>query len=236
MDKFAMDNSMGSFYDHLDRKDYKHAAETFMKMDEADKQLIVKRENAVLKCLQEGQSELAGMLIDHGGDINYTFYGLHNAPIFEAIKHGDLNNVKKMIDRGVNMETKSKDGHTTLAYAASNDQVAIAEYLIQHGAKSDNVYHNGLSGKEALLDIASKGNSRDEVLSHKEQYPMFQMINQAIEDKPSFKYVVEKGIESVAVKLNHLIHGDEFKFDPSKIGVLSNQQQNHELHDSQKPS
>lgn len=52
----------------------------------------------------------------------------------EAAKRGQANRVGLMIDRGMNVDTKTDGGVTALMVAASNGQVKVVKLLIERGA------------------------------------------------------------------------------------------------------
>jgi uncharacterized protein len=54
--------------------------------------------------------------------------------IFNACIKGDIVSVRKNIEKGVNINTLNRDGHSPLHLAAGNEHIALMEYLISQGA------------------------------------------------------------------------------------------------------
>ncbi len=55
-------------------------------------------------------------------------------PLHEASIRGDLDEVKVILKRGIDINSKSKTGATALHWAAFKGHYALAQYLIQNGA------------------------------------------------------------------------------------------------------
>lgn len=56
-------------------------------------------------------------------------------PLHDAAFIGDINEVKRLIAEGINVNQKDNDGRTPLHWAALNNHKVVAELLIAHGAK-----------------------------------------------------------------------------------------------------
>ena len=54
-----------------------------------------------------------------------------------AAASGELNEVSRLIDRGVDINQKDLAGHTPLYYAQCCRQAEVARFLIEHGAVAD---------------------------------------------------------------------------------------------------
>jgi len=67
-----------------------------------------------------------------------------NGALWKAANKGDLNQVKTLLERGVNVNFVQKEGHSTaLMWAAYNKHFDIVKYLVENGA---NVYLVNSSG------------------------------------------------------------------------------------------
>ena len=56
--------------------------------------------------------------------------------LIEAVKSGDFEKTKKLLDQGVNPQTLDTDGDTAIHLAMRFDKVRIAQLLCEKGAKS----------------------------------------------------------------------------------------------------
>jgi len=83
-----------------------------------------------------------------------------NKSLFEAVKKGDIEQVKSFISSGADVSTPDTDpfGTTPLFYAVSNSHAVIAEMLIAHGA--DVNARRKLSRHAPLHIAAAKGDER----------------------------------------------------------------------------
>jgi len=57
--------------------------------------------------------------------------------LLDASRTGDIDQVKELLDGGIDIDTKDKHGYTSLAYACCNDQTGIVYLLLNRGAKTD---------------------------------------------------------------------------------------------------
>ena len=90
-----------------------------------------------------------------------------NPPLFDAVKKGDIEAVRKHLDAGADVNTKDEDGYTLLTVAVAYGSKEIVELLIFNGVdvnafdpqvreKSIEIYevadilrkHGGKTGKE----------------------------------------------------------------------------------------
>jgi len=54
---------------------------------------------------------------------------------FRSVKRGDLANVKRLIEKGANVNAQTNDGYTALILASRYGHKEIAKLLIEAGAK-----------------------------------------------------------------------------------------------------
>jgi ankyrin repeat protein len=90
---------------------------------------------------------------------------IHNPPpedLFDAVRNDDLQKVKDLINAGVSVNTRDKDGSTPLYYAASNNNVDILQYLISQWAEV-NVKNNHGS---TPLHYAMSNNANIEIVNY----------------------------------------------------------------------
>lgn len=82
----------------------------------------------------------------------------HNiTPLHVAAKWGKANMVTLLLDKGANLEAKTRDGLTPLHCAARSGHENVVEVMIQRGAPISAKTKNGL----APLHMASQGDHVD---------------------------------------------------------------------------
>lgn len=79
--------------------------------------------------------EIAGMLLDHGGEIE-LLDDWENTPLMAAAKEGQADLVLLLVERGANPNAKNKSQETVLHLAAGSKEHAteVVEVLLQAGA------------------------------------------------------------------------------------------------------
>jgi hypothetical protein len=76
--------------------------------------------------------------------------------LFDAVKKGDTAKVKKLLEKGADVNARDIDGSTALHIAARFGHVEVAELLISHGADVNAKSNYGLT---PLYDAARKGHA-----------------------------------------------------------------------------
>jgi ankyrin repeat protein len=77
-----------------------------------------------------------------------------NEELFEAVKKGDMEEVRELLENGADVNAKSIDGSTPLHYAAHHGHVDVARLLIENGA---DVNAKSNDGSTPLHDAAHHG-------------------------------------------------------------------------------
>lgn len=72
-----------------------------------------------------------------------------------AASTGNLDAVKRLLNKGMNLDHSDFTGNTPLIYAARYARVALVEYLLRHGADVNAYTHWGTT---ALIEAVRKGN------------------------------------------------------------------------------
>jgi len=84
-----------------------------------------------------------------------------NEKLFWAVHHGDLDQVKSLLEKGADIEAKDNDGWTPLHWAAANGHTAVAKFLFEKGADVQAKDNDGLTplhwaaahGKTAVANL-----------------------------------------------------------------------------------
>ena len=77
-----------------------------------------------------------------------------NAQLIEAAEAGNIENVKKLLKQGAEVDAKDKDGWTAMMWAAADGYLDVVKYLAEHGA--DLSLKNG-EGKTAEMLARERG-------------------------------------------------------------------------------
>ena len=75
--------------------------------------------------------------------------------LITAVKNGDIEAVKKIIDAGTNLDIKDNSGWTSLIRSSSRNNIEVVKLLIDAGANLD-IQNNG--GSTALIEASSINN------------------------------------------------------------------------------
>jgi ankyrin repeat protein len=59
-----------------------------------------------------------------------------NPALFKAVSRGNVARVLTLVDNGVDVNVKDKDGNTALMYAAKNGNMDVVQILLDRGAKA----------------------------------------------------------------------------------------------------
>ena len=83
-------------------------------------------------------AEIAGLLLDHGAEINaknrHAVYGPENTPLAAQVymRHRDV--AALLLERGADVDQADRAGFTPLHLAAANGRAELVELLLAHGA------------------------------------------------------------------------------------------------------
>jgi ankyrin repeat protein len=98
-----------------------------------------------------GNKAMVELLVGHGGtDADYE------AMLVEAVRGGNLEQVKALLDRGLSVNTEVPNGHCLLDYAAEESDIEMARFLISRGAS---VKRTDRCGRTALHWASGEGNT-----------------------------------------------------------------------------
>lgn len=107
--------------------------------------------------LTEDEKKMIQLLIDKGADIEYRYYyhtehdfsnyyedsdGCGSTPLLCAVRHGDYELVKLLVENGANIKAKDAYGYNAAALVADElndkyDGAEIAQYLVDNGAETE---------------------------------------------------------------------------------------------------
>ena len=114
------------------------------------------------KAVELGKADVLDVLLDHGADINAINAKERTALMVGAICPPTDTNyqqvIRRLIERGANVEMVDKDGDTALIIAAihSNEGTKILQLLLEKGAQTNTI---NLLGRTALTTAAYWGNT-----------------------------------------------------------------------------
>ncbi|UMY66236.1 MULTISPECIES: ankyrin repeat domain-containing protein [unclassified Flavobacterium] len=111
-------------------------------------QLNESKANALILAAYRGNRDVALFLCDKTADLNYNCG--RGTALMAAVMGSDIEIVKALIARHVNLDTTDDDGKTALMYAAFFNKNDIARLLIKSGADKTQKDHEG----RTALDVA----------------------------------------------------------------------------------
>jgi len=92
--------------------------------------------------------EVAHLLIEAGSDVNKISADRGSSALMEAAVQGDREMVEELLDRGADLNLRSKNGQTALMLAIGEGKSDIAQLLIQRGADLGAVDALGMTAKK----------------------------------------------------------------------------------------
>ena len=95
--------------------------------------------------------------LQHGGDPNLSMNGWHQPVIYQAIMHGNLDNVKLLVEGGADINYQDKAGQTPLITAVLATQYKIALYLLRSGADPTIKDNLGGSPVDIVMQFGDRG-------------------------------------------------------------------------------
>ena len=103
--------------------------------------------------------DVAELLLDHGADINATYYGC--TPLMLVSSKGDASITKLLLDRGCNVNAISNCDGTALHFACRQGSTESVKELLAHGADTSIKKSNGMtpmdeahhSNQQAVIDL-----------------------------------------------------------------------------------
>jgi ankyrin repeat protein len=101
---------------------------------------------------EQGDLQLARLLLDHGANPNYM--GATAWPLQAAAGRGDANLVELLLQYDAEVHVQDEDGGSPLIDAATAGHLEIVEILVEAGA---DVRHKDLAGQRAIFHAAERG-------------------------------------------------------------------------------
>ena len=101
-------------------------------------------DGALFTAIIHQSSEMAQLLLNHGGQLNLQ-NGREKSALILAASHGDVEVVKKLLERGIDVNMKGEGGSTALLsvllaedhVVPQQSKIAIVELLLEYGANVD---------------------------------------------------------------------------------------------------
>ena len=99
---------------------------------------------ALFSAIDYQRSEMAQLLLNHGGQLNLQ-NGREKSALILAASHGDVEVVKKLLERGIDVNLKGEGGSTALLsvllaedhVVPQQSKITIVELLLEYGANAD---------------------------------------------------------------------------------------------------
>lgn len=116
----------------------------------------------IFTAAKEGRPEMLEYVVSHGANLNYERPGdtsMSSTPLIAAVRYGDLDAVRLLIEYGADVNYVSRHGNTALMQAAQysggdgeNDKSAESiELLLANGADPDIPDRNGISVRQYVV-------------------------------------------------------------------------------------
>jgi ankyrin repeat protein len=141
--------------------------------------------------------------------------------LMRAAADADVNHIKLLLEKGADLTTKDRDGHTALDYAVLNPQRTgsydeCVTLLLEAGAEDDNI-------KELLLWVIDELQAEDEDKIHilNLLLPYAQNIDFEAADEYGvslFDYVDSPEIQDLLRNKSHIVHDNSDTDDISIVG------------------
>lgn len=122
---------------------------------------------AMMRAVEAGEPEMVAFLLKSGANRSLTPYktdaelssALHGAALLKAVTWGKVDDARRELDSGADVNVRSRSGGTALIWAASGYKNELVELLVTRGA---NVNALDDQGSTALMR-AAQANNRDAV-------------------------------------------------------------------------
>lgn len=111
-------------------------------------------ETPLMTCAQTGSVDAAKALLDHGAEVNAKESWQEQTALMMAVAGRHREVVRALIERGANVQARSKDGFTPLLFAAREGDIEVGRLLLTAGA---NVNDAARDGGTALLVATIRG-------------------------------------------------------------------------------
>lgn len=163
--------------------------------------------------------EYLKLLAEHKADLNAISHDSHETPLIAGTRYNRKNTVRYLLERGVDVNIKSKTGKTALNYAQEEDFSDIVALLIEHKAiatPEEEIQRIGAlqekTAREAARKSKSQINSIEDAIRAKDLHQVETYLQQALaegsvdlyplamltieEGEPdTFKYLASKGLD-----------------------------------------
>ena len=102
----------------------------------------------LILAIRNKHPEVAHLLMEAGSDVNKTSADRGSSALMEAAIQGDREMVEELIERGADLDLRSKNGQTALMLAIGEGKSEIAQILIHRGADLSPVDALGMTAKK----------------------------------------------------------------------------------------
>lgn len=127
-----------------------------------------------------GHSEISKFLV---GISNFDIHNIYGSSALHiAAELGNLDLIKEILEKKININKRQKEGLTPLHCAAQNGQLNAVEYLISMGADPDLVDNNGFTALEAANRFLPQGEGHDKVIKYLKRIKSRKEIQSILDD------------------------------------------------------
>ena len=78
-----------------------------------------------------------------------------DVPLVDAVRRGDANAVRELLESGVEVDATTADGATALQWAVHNDQPALVDLLLEAGANANTTNRYGVAAASLAAENGS---------------------------------------------------------------------------------
>jgi len=137
-------NSCNGFH-HRKKWDYVKAAKLLLahgaELDPTKKD--GRRHTILQKAVMKNKIGLARLMIEHGADVHISYNG--DSLLYYSIGENRHDMVLLLLENGVDVDTKNRNGSTPLSLAAQKARKEIVKTLLEHGADIYNANNSGIA-------------------------------------------------------------------------------------------
>ncbi|KAK6359284.1 hypothetical protein TWF696_000446 [Orbilia brochopaga] len=121
---------------------------------------IFKSRTPFQKTAERGFTDIAGILLDGGADIEASGSGAGWTTLIIAAWHGNARFIQWLIDRGADVHAVSPEGYNALHGAAYSGRAEVVKLLLKYNVDIECVYQNDQTPLHIAIDRGQIGSTR----------------------------------------------------------------------------